>query len=97
MLLFLEHLPEHLSAWSETCPCHGHLQMRYTGHVPTEVSVREFGQEHAAHLYGLGCPMRGCRSAEMAAGEAFEQLDACFADAKAELAQRWRASLTADQ
>lgn len=59
---------EHMFAWLESCPCHGHSQL---GSQPWATArrrfAREFGDEQTRH-----CPLRSRRAPELAAGRMSE-------------------------
>ena len=83
---------QHASAFCETCPCHGPLQLNYKGHVPISVVRREMGTD-VKHT-GLNCVNRGCRAPNLANSEinslVEESFDACISN----VAQKWRRRLS---
>ena len=81
----------------ERCPCHGMLQAKYRKHVPASVARREFGDEWASIHAGLACPLRGCWSAELAAGDILVELTAAFDDAFAGFMLAVRPRVTAQE
>ena len=75
MLLAVEEVLSALRAWSLSCPCHTFsFESKFLRSRATERAFRRT-RESGLHV---GCPMKGCRAPEMAAGRllAFASLQA---------------------
>ena len=65
---------DNTSTWLEGCSCHEHLLTNRSGAMQKSSLAKEFGLSGVAAKY-TACPMKGKRSAEMAAGRLTELCD----------------------